>query len=197
MLWPYLCRYGKLAKRAELGAKEVQQPNANNANDAQPAKQTGALGDTQVGKEGMGKQDTTASQSAAEEVIGGEQTGSVHGVAERDVDEDALHDDKGGAAVNDNANGGNDPVDRGSGAPGKEEQADGWAKCGAEGGHEAGFLDTKAVLDSARVDVEVEICPVDGDAHDAGYENAEENKADFAEVHAVVDGEDEGEDLKD
>lgn len=116
----------------------------------------------------MGKEYTTASEGAAEKVIGSKQTGGVHWVAERDVDKDALHDDENGCAVDDDANGGHDPVNGGAGGPCKDKEANGWAEGGEEGGREAGFLEAEAVLDCAWVDVEVEVAGVAGDADDAG-----------------------------
>lgn len=145
----------------------------------------------------MRKQDTAAGKGAAEEVVCGEQTGGVARIAERHVDEDGLHDDEDGGAVDCDADGGHDPVDGGASRPGEEEEADGGADGGRQGGDETLFLDGPAVFLDARVLVEVEVGGVDDDADDAGDEDAEEDEADLAEVHAVEDGVDEGEDLED
>lgn len=145
----------------------------------------------------MRKQDTAAGKSTAEEVVCGEETGGVPRITERHVDEDGLHDDEDGSAVDGDANGGHDPVDGGAGGPGEEEEADGWADGGGQRGDETLFLDGPAVLFDAGVHPEVEVGGVDCDTDDAGDEDTEEDKADLAEVHAVEDGVDEREDLED
>ena len=76
----------------------------------------------------MRKDDASAGQGATEEVVGSEQTGGVHGVTERDVHEDALHDDEDCGTVDGDTDGADDPVDGAAGCPGEEEETDGWAK---------------------------------------------------------------------
>lgn len=145
----------------------------------------------------MRKQDTAAGEGAAEEVVCGEQTGGVPRIAERHVDEDGLHDDEDGGAVDCDADGGHDPVDGGAGGPGEEEEADGGADGGGQRGDETLLLDRPAVFLDTGVLIEVEVCGVDCDTNDAGDEDTEEDEADLAEVHAVEDGVDEREDLED
>lgn len=144
----------------------------------------------------MGEEDAAAGECAPEEVVGGEEAGGVHGVAEGDVDEDALHDDEDGGAVDGDADGGDDPADGLAGGPGEEEEADGGTEGGDEGRDEAVLLGAHAVLHQARVGIVVEVADVDADADEAGDEDAEEDEADLAEVEAVVDRVDEGEDLE-
>lgn len=145
----------------------------------------------------MRKDDTAAGKCASEEVVGGEQTSRIHGVAERDVHKDTLHDDEDGGSVDGDADGGHDPVDARAGGPGEEEEADGGTEGGDQGGHETAFLDGPAELGDAAVHVVVEVCGVDGDTDDTGDENTEEDETDLAEVHAVVDGVNKREDLED
>lgn len=190
-------RNGEFTERPKLGAVKVQQPDTNNTNDAQPAEQAGAPGHAEVAEEWVGKQDAPAGEGAAEEVVCGEEAGGVHGVGQGDVDEDALHDDEDGATVDGDADGGDDPVDGGAGGPGEEEEADRGSDGGREGGYEALLLLAHAVLCGPGVLDEVEVGDVAGDAEEAGDEDAEKDEADLAEVHAVVDGVDEGEDLED
>lgn len=142
------------------------------------------------------EEDATASQGASEEVIGGEETGGVHGVAERDVDEDALHDDEDRGSIDGDADGRDDPVNRGARGPGEEEQTDCWAECRRKGGDEAALLDAETVLDKTRVGVVVEVADVDTDTNHAGDEDAEENETNLAKVHAIVDRVDQGENLE-
>lgn len=194
-LW--LIRLSKLAKRTESAAIIVQQPNTNDANDTEAAEKTGALGNAKVAEQRVRKQDTAAGKGTAEEVVCGEQTGGVPRIAERHVDEDSLHDDEDGGAVDCDADGGHDPVDGGAGGPGEEEEADGGADGGRQGGDETLFLDGPAVFLDTGVLIEVEVGGVDCDTNDAGDEDTEEDEADLAEVHAVEDGVDEGEYLKD
>lgn len=145
----------------------------------------------------MGKQDTATGEGTAEEVVGGEEAGGVHGVAEGNVDKDALHDDEDRGAINCDADGGHDPVDVGAGGPGEEEEADGWAKRGEKGGDEAFLLSTEAEFFNARVHVVVEVAEVGDDTNNAGDEDAEEDETELANGHAIVDGVDKREDLKD
>jgi hypothetical protein len=187
----------KLAERSQLGAVEVQQPDTDDTNYTQTAEQTGALINAEVVKQRLSEEHTATSKSASEEVVCSEETGCVHGIAERDIDKDTLHHNKDCKAVNGDADGGNDPVDGGSSCPGKEEQANGRTERGDESWNESAFLDGPASLGDARVHVEVEVAEVDAHADDTGDENAEEDEADLAEVHAVVDGVDTGEHLKD
>lgn len=193
-----LCsRHGKLTPGAQLCTVEVQQPDANDANHAQATEETSAPGNTQVPKQRMRKQDAAARQGTPEEVVRREQTSRVHWVGERDVDKDALHDDEDRAPVDGDADRRHDPVDGGSGRPGEEEEADGRAEGHGQGGDEAVLLGWHAVLDDAWVLVVVQPRCVDGHAEDAGYQHAEEDEADLAEVHAVVHGVYEREDLED
>lgn len=145
----------------------------------------------------MRKQDTSARKRASKEVVCSEQTSSVFGITERDVDEDGLHDDEYRSTVDCDADGGHDPVDGGAGGPCEEEEADGGADGGGQGRDEPVFLDGPAEFLDAGVHPVVEVGGVDCDADDAGDEDAEEDEADLAEVHAVEDGVDEGEDLED
>lgn len=128
----------------------------------------------------MGEEHAAACQGASEEVIGCEETCRVLGVAEGDVDEDALHDDEACCSVDGDTDGGNDPVDGFAGGPGKEEEADGRAQGGGEGWDETALLDGEAELADARIDVEVEVAAVDDDAENARDEDAEEDEADLA-----------------
>lgn len=145
----------------------------------------------------MGKDDAAASQRTPEEVVGGEQTGGVHGIAERDVDKDALHDHKNRRTIDYDSNCWDNPVDGAAGCPGEDEEANGWAEGADEGREEAVFLRRHARADNARVLVEVEPGHVCSHTQDAGHKDAEEDKTDFAHVHAVVNGVHEGEDLED
>lgn len=192
-----LIRLSKLAKRSELATIKVQQPNTNDANDTQTSQETGALSDAKVVEQRVREQDTTAGKSTAEEVVRGEETGGVPRVTKRHVDEDGLHDDEDSGTVDGDADGGHDPVDGSAGGPGEEEEANGWADGGGQGGNETLFLDRPAVLFDTRVHPKVEVGGVDRDTNDTGNEDTEEDKADLAEVHAVEDGVDEGEDLED
>lgn len=191
-----LLRSGKFTQGAQTRTVKVQQPDADDANDAQAAEQRNTPGDAEVPEERVGEEHAPAGQGAPEEVVCGEQAGGVLRVAQRDVDEDALHDDEAGGGVDGDAGGRGDPVDRLAGGPGKDEQADGRAKGGGQRGREAALLDGQAEAADARVDVQVEVGAVDGGAEEAGDEDAEEDEPRLAEVHVVVDGVDEGEGLE-
>lgn len=187
----------KLAQSSQPGAIKVEEPDTNDADDTESAEKTGTLGNTKVVKQRLSKEHTTTSQCATEEVVGGKKTGSVHGIAQGDVDKDTLHDDEDCSAVYGDANGRGDPVDRLASCPGEEEETDRWTDGSWQSGSESGFLDRPAALGDARVHVVVEVGDVDGYSNDTGDEDAEEDEADLAEVHAVVDGVNTGEDLKD
>lgn len=192
-----LPRLSKLAELAKCRAVKVQQPNTDNTNNTQPTKETRALCNAQIVKQRVRKQDTSTSKRTSKEVIRSKQTSSVLWITERNVDEDGLHDDEHCSTVDCDADGGHDPVDGGAGGPGEEEEADGGADGGGQGRDEPVFLDGPAELFDAGVHPVVEVGCVDCDADDAGDEDAEEDEADLAEVHAVEDGVDEGEDLED
>ena len=145
----------------------------------------------------MGEEHAPARQGAPEEVVGGEQAGRVHGVAERDVHEDTLHDDEDGTAVDGDADGGDDPVDGCAGGPGEEEEADGGTKGAGEGGDETVLLVGHAVFHHAGIGVVVEVGRVDGHGEDARYQDTQEDETDLAQVHAVVHRVDEGENFED
>lgn len=136
----------------------------------------------------MREENTATSKSASEEVVCSEQAGGVHGVAEGNVDEDALHDYKDCGAIDCDTDGRDNPVDGGAGGPGEEEEADGWTKCCWESRNEAALLGAEAVLDETGVGVVVEVANIDTDTNHAGDEHAEEDKTDLSEVHAVVNG---------
>lgn len=144
----------------------------------------------------MRKKHTPARQGTPEEVIRGKQTSRILRITQRHIHKDALHDDKARRSVDGDADGGRNPVDALAGGPRKQEEADRGTKgCGKRRDQPA-LLDGEAELADARVHVEVEVAAVDGDAEDAGDEDAEEDEADLAEVHVVVDGVDEREDLE-
>lgn len=190
-------RLSKLAKLAKCRAVKVQQPNTDDANNTQPTKQTRALCNTKIVKQRVRKKNTSTSKRTSKEVIRSEQTSSVLWITERNVHENGLHNDEDRSTVDCDADGGHDPVDGGAGGPCEEEEADGGADGGGQGRDEPVFLDGPAEFLDARVHPVVEVGGVDCDADDAGDEDAEEDEADLAEVHAVEDGVDEGEDLED
>ena len=192
-----LIRKRKLAHSTQSSTVEVQKPDADDANDTQAAKKTGATGNTQVSKERVGKQNTAAGQSAAEEVVGGKQTSRIHGVAEGNVHKDTLHDHEDGGAIDGDADGGHDPVDRRASGPGEEEETDRRAKGSAKGGNQTLLLGTEAVLDDARVHVEVQVAEVANDTNEARDQDAQENETNLAEAHVVINGVNQREDLKD
>lgn len=105
----------------------------------------------------LGEQNAATGEGAAEEVVGGEEAGSVLGVSQGHVDKDALHDNEGGAAVNGDTNGGHDPVNIGAGGPGEKEEADGGADRGGKCRDETGFLNWPAMAADARVHIVVDI----------------------------------------
>lgn len=78
----------------------------------------------------MRKEHTATGQSTAKEIIRGKQTRRVRGVTQRDINEDALHDDKYCCAVDGDPDCRGDPMDGGIGGPGEEEEADCWADGG-------------------------------------------------------------------
>lgn len=186
----------KLAEGTKSGAVEVEQPDTSNTDDTQATKQAGASGNSQVSVKRMGKENATTGQGASEEVVGSEQAGSVLGVAERNVDKDTLHDDEDSCAVDGDADRGHDPVDALAGCPGEEEEADGRTKGGGKGRKQAILLDGETELDDARVHEVVDVGGVQRDTDQAGDHNAEEDETDLAQVHVVVDGVDEREDLE-
>ena len=144
----------------------------------------------------MSKENATAGQSATEEVVCCEETGSVHGVAERDVDEDALHDDEDGGTVDCDADGGHDPVNRGTSCPGEEEETNGRTESGWKSWNESRLLCAETVLDQTRVGVEIQVRDVETDTDHTRDEDAEEDDTDLTEVEAIVDGVDQREDLE-
>lgn len=188
---------GKLAQSSQPGAVKVEQPDTNDANDTESTEKTGTLGNTQVIKQRLSKEHATTGQCATEEVVGGKQTGGVHGIAQGDVDKDTLHDDEDCSAIDGDANSRGDPMDRLAGCPCEEEETDRGADGRRQSGSETGFLDGPAALGDAGVHVVVEVGDVDGYSDNTRDENTEEDEADLAEVHAVVDGVDTGEDLED
>lgn len=194
---PLVFRESKLAQSAQPGTIKVQQPNTNNTNHAQTTQQTRTLGHAQVTIQRMREQHTTTGQSASKEVVCSKQRSGILRVTKRDIDKDGLHDDKHRGAVHSNTDGGHDPVNGGSGSPCEEEQTDRGTKGCGQSGQETVFLDGEAEAGDAWVNKEVEVGSVGDDADEAGDEDAEEDEADFAEGHVVVDGVDEGEDLED
>ena len=151
----FRCRDRKLTQGTKPRTVNVQREHSNDANHAEPTQQTGAPVHAQVPKQWMGKEDAAAGQRAAEEVICGKQAGGVHGVAERDVHKQTLHDDEDGGSVDGDADGGHDPMNGLAGRPGKEEETDGGTKGVGQGWNQAMLLDRQAVLGDARVLVKV------------------------------------------
>lgn len=186
----------KGAQSTKSGAVEIKQPDSDNANNAQPTKKTDTFGNTQVAKERVCKQDTPTRQRTAEEIIRSEEAGSVHGVAEWNVDEYALHDDEYGGAVDGDPDCGRDPVDRGASCPGEEEETDGGTNRGWESRDQALFLHGESEARDARIHPEVEVGGVRGDAENAGYQDTEKDQTNLAEVHVVIDWVDEREHLE-
>ena len=195
---PLFSRRGdsKLAQLPHPRPKEIEHPDAHDANGAQPAQQSGAAGDAEVAKQGFREEDAGERERAPEEIVAREQAGRVLRVAERHVDEDALHDHEDGRAVYDDADGGRDPVDVGARGPGEYKQADGGAEGGDQGGHQTVLLDGESLAADARVHVEVQVRDVDDDADQARDQDTQEKEAELAVVHAVVDWVDKREDLE-
>ena len=152
--------------------------------------------DPQIDKQRPREQDTATRETTSEEIICREQTGRILWVTERDVDEHALEDDEHRASVDDDTDGRGDPVNGCARCPGEEEEPDGSPEDVVECGDETGFLCAQAVSFDVRDEVVVHVQAVDGYAGAAGDQDAEEDDADFAEVEAVVDRVDEGEDLE-
>lgn len=193
---PSLIRQGKLAQRAQPSTKVVKQPDTHNTNDTQPTKQTSSPRNTKILKQRMSKQHTPASQRTAEEIVRREQASRVHRITQRDVHEQALHHDEHGRTVDSNTDGRRDPVDRGTRRPGKQEQTDGGTDGCWQCGNETGFLDWESEAHDARVHPEVQVGEVDCDTEDARDQDTQEDQADLAEIHVVIDRVDEGEYLE-
>ena len=174
----------------------VKRKHAQNPHDAQAGQQADAAVDAEVDKQGAREEDRTAGQGGAEEVVAGEEGGGVLGVGEGHVDEDALKEDEAGGAVDDDADDGRDPGDTWAGGPGEDEEAHGREEAGDQGRHEAVLLGAEAAGQDVGHEVEVQVEHVDGDADEAGNEDAGEEDADGAEGEVVVDGVDEGEDFE-
>ncbi len=124
------------------------------------------------------------------EIVAREQAGRVLRVAERHVDEDALHDDEDRGAVDGDADDGRDPVDVRVCGPGEDEEPEGGPEGGEEGGFEAGFLRAQAAFEDVGDEVEVEVGDVGDDAQEAGDEDTGEDDANHAggeTVHGRVD----------
>lgn len=118
-------------------------------------------------------------------------------IAERDVDENTLHDNEDSGTIDGDTDGGHDPVDRFPGCPSKDKQADSRTKGSGKSGEQTIFLDGETEAGDARVHEEVEIGTVDSNADQAGDENAEEDKTNLTERHVVVNGINERENLED
>lgn len=174
----------------------VKRKHTDNPHHAQARQQTNPPIDPQIQKQRSRKQDTPARQRAPEEIVAREQTSRVLRVREGHVDEDALHDDEDGGAVDDYSNHARDPGDVRAGGPGEDEEADGREEAADEGGDEAVFLGAEAVGEDIGHEVEVEVGAVDEDAEGAGDENAGEEDAQGAEGEAVVLQVDKGEDFE-
>lgn len=174
----------------------VEREHAQNPHDAQAREQADAAVDAEVDEQGPSEEDRAAGQGGAEEVVAGEEGGGVLGVGEGHVDEDALEEDEAGSAVDDDADHGRDPGDVWACGPGEDEEAHGREEGGDQGRHEAVLLGAEAAGQDVGHEVEVQVEYVDGDADEAGDEDAGEEDADGAEGEAVVDGVDEGEDFK-
>lgn len=82
------------------------------------------------------------------------------------------------------------------GSPGKNKEPKSRAKRGHESRDKTVFLGAEAELDDAWVHIKEDIGGVDADTGEAGDEDAEENEADLAEIHAIVDMVDEREGLE-
>lgn len=143
-----------------------------------------------------GEQDASEGESGAEEVVAGKETGGVLRVGQRDVDKDTLHHDEDGGTINGDANGRCDPMDGRGCCPSEDEEADGGAEGGGESGYETVLLDREAEFLDTGYHVEGKVGDVDGDAEEAGDEDAEEDEADFADGHAVIYWVHEGENLE-
>ena len=59
-----LRRVGKLAEHAQLGAIEVQKPDADDANDAEATEQAGPARNAEVVEQRVGKHDAAAGENA-------------------------------------------------------------------------------------------------------------------------------------
>lgn len=189
-------RRGEFAPGSQTGALEVEREHADDADEAQAREQGDAPVDAEVDEERPREEDAAAGEGGAEEVVGREQGGGVLRVRERDVDEDALEDDEGGAAVDDDADDAGDPGEVGAGGPGEDEEADGREEGRDERGHETVLLRAEPVRHDVGYEVEVEIGDVDERSDGAGDEDAGEEDADDAEGEVVVDRVDEREDFE-
>lgn len=127
----------------------------------------------------MSEEDTSTSQSTAEEIVGSKQRRSILRVAQRNVDKDGLHDDKHSGAVDGDANCGHDPVNGGARSPGEQEQTNGRTKGSGQSRDKAVFLDGETEAGNARVDEEVQVGSVHADANQTRDQNAQEDEADL------------------
>ncbi len=76
-------------------------------------------------------------------------------VREGHVDEDALHDDEDGGAIDGDTDGGRDPVNSRICGPREEEETDGGPKGGEERGDETVFLGAQSALHDVRDEIPV------------------------------------------
>ena len=152
--------------------------------------------DPDVQKQRPREEDTPAREGGAEEIVPGEEGSGVLWVGEGHVDEDALHDDEDGGAVDGDADGRCDPMDSRIRGPREEEETDWGTEGREEGGDETVFLGAETAFHDVRDEIPVQVGAVGEDADDAGDEDAGEDDADDAEGEVVVARVDEGEDFE-
>ena len=187
----YLNEFKPSSRSRELGSRpqfrscEVEREHANDAQRAQPRQQACPLSHSQIDEQWARKEDAPACQRRSEEVVAGEQGGCVLWVRERDVDEDALHDDEDGGGVDGDTNDWGDPVDIRVRRPGKDEEADRRPKGADESRLEPVFLRSEAVFQNIGDKVEVKVGEVRGDTGATGYQDTQEDDTDCAEREAI------------
>jgi len=136
-------------------------------------------------------------QRTPAEIIRRKQTRRILWIASRDVDRNALEDDKDPRGKDSDADNGDDPVEISSSGPAKEEEADGRQDDGEEGWFETVLLRGRGGEGAeARVEVEVEVSGVDRGAEDASDDDTDEDEAELAEGEAIEGWIDEGEGFK-
>ena len=153
----------ELTPRPQLRSHEVKRKHSNYAERAQASQETNPPSNPQVDEQRPSEQDTSTSERRSEEVIPGKQRSCILRVAERDIDKDALHDDKDRGGVDGNADDGGNPMDIGIGGPREDEESNGRAEAAKESGDEAVFLDAKAILPDIGFDIEIEVGDIDCD----------------------------------
>lgn len=119
----------------------------------------------------------------------------MHGVAERNIDEDGLHEDESSCVEDGDANGGDDPVNTLTSGPAEDEKASDRSETSEESGNKATFLNGEPFL-LYLGGLGNQNCEVDGDANDAGHKDAEKDEGALAQRHSVHDWVNHGERLE-